>query len=822
MKSYFDKLHKSENETEEDKKRRYILYIIIIIIIILLLITSCSCTSKFLGKIGDFFNNGGTHTIDDGTDDKEVRKNKELQFDNNNVEMSLSDERMKLSFSYKNINPSIFSCSTSDANIATCYVSNDYVVVIPKTTGKIVVTLHTSTNGKVYEATANVTITDATRSIKLSSNNGTINLAITKNKNIPFTLEGLNGDIIVTSSDDSIATGVAKDGMLQITAYKTGKVTFTLSLTYNDVTYTEKYTLNVINQSGGSSGNVRPGKPSNPNEDNPKPPVKDPVYEVNISKIYDGDSPYYLEDYSSKNPYYLKYEVLKDGVLDTDSIKNVKIGTSDNIKAEIVKINGEYFIKVTPNSNVKPKDKATITISSNGKTEEATIDFKIHDYDLTISPTEYNLNYIDGSGSETFIIKTGNLFKESINVTEDNQNKIKICSSNNKTCVNVEVLEEYRDYIKISYDGNKDATSALPIKVTITDKVADGNIGATIDKYIRVSGSIYGETLKINGNDYQDIKINLVENNILTIYPNNKFLDGYFSSISIANGKNVPMVIPISYDEKINLKDYIAFGINKENDCLYYPIKEFNTASDGSGKSYSIDSVITNLTSSLTLYPIFEGKPENITPDQTTKKLYLADVDIFRYFKDKKGNQYEGYYKDEYGNEHEGSPIFPGVEGAYVITLNNNSRSELIIKGLTLTEDTICLPEGCLNIGYKIRYTTPDIDYFTYYYGSEDKYAILNQDSWKRPNMSNPNRSVNYNEIEFNPMIIVPLNKGIEISLFWKWVEGEDISNDKKVIKEYDEIDTAIGTYVADKINEMYTLTVSIDFAQNKCNMMTN
>ena len=221
MKDYFEKSFqkkKFDEENDDDKKRRIILYIIILIIIILLLLTSCSCSSKFFGTIGDLFKNEETYNINDDTNDTEVVKNQELQFDTDFVEMSLSDSRMKLSFTYKNINPTSFTCSTSNAEIATCYVSNDYVVIIPKSPGEVTVTLQTTTNGKIYEATAQVVIEDVNRKIELSSTSGTINLASTKYKTVTYSLSGLTGNITVTSSNPDIATAVASDGLLKITA----------------------------------------------------------------------------------------------------------------------------------------------------------------------------------------------------------------------------------------------------------------------------------------------------------------------------------------------------------------------------------------------------------------------------------------------------------------------------------------------------------------------------------------------------------------------------------------------------------------------------
>lgn len=244
-------------EEENDKLKRRIMMIIIIILIILSLITSCSCTSNFFGRIGNMFRNEGTHNITDDPDNKETIKNGLLKFETDTLEIALSDAKAKLGFTYKDINPKEYTCMTSDANVATCYVEDNYVVINPKTSGIVTVTLRTETNGKIYEATATVTITDTTKYISLANTSGTINLFFTKEKSVNYSLVGLIGNVTVSSSDESIATAVAKDGVLKVTAYKTGKVDITLSLNYNGIEYKVVYNLTVINNS--NTGNNKPG-----------------------------------------------------------------------------------------------------------------------------------------------------------------------------------------------------------------------------------------------------------------------------------------------------------------------------------------------------------------------------------------------------------------------------------------------------------------------------------------------------------------------------------------------------------------------------------
>lgn len=272
--------YNDQREEEKNKNRKKIVFLIAIIIILLSLITSCSCTSNFWGKIGNLFQNEGNHPIDSDPSNQEVVRNKELKFDMSELEISLSDSKTKLTYSYKRINPKEFMCVTSDASIATCYVADGYVVVNPKKEGKVTVTLQTSTNGKTYEATTVVTIGPATKYIHLETTTGTINLAYGNQLNIPYSLIGLTGDVSVALSDESIAKAVANNGILTITALKKGNTDITLSLSYNGEMYKVVYKLSVMNDRTSNVG--KPGAPSivDPGNNNPgtgvNPPVEEP------------------------------------------------------------------------------------------------------------------------------------------------------------------------------------------------------------------------------------------------------------------------------------------------------------------------------------------------------------------------------------------------------------------------------------------------------------------------------------------------------------------------------------------------------------------
>lgn len=332
--------NKNSEEKNKEKNRKIILIIIAIIIIVLALITSCSCTSKFWGRIGDLFRNEGTYVFKEKEGAFcenglycETIINKELKFNKDNLSISVSDENVKLTYTATKIVPSNLVCTTSDASIATCYVNKDgYVVINPKREGKVTITLQTEENDKIYQATTEINIGKPTKGIFLSSSSGTINLKKTSTKIVTYRLVGATGEISVTSSDESIATATIKDGILKITAYKTGKVTFTITVEDNGKTYTTTYTLTVVSSDSSNTGG-NTGKPEDPN--NPNKP---------------GDK----KDSNNK----LSNLTTNKGTLSPVFNENTK-----NYKISVSADDNDLTLKATPSSK-----KATVTYTFNGKT----------------------------------------------------------------------------------------------------------------------------------------------------------------------------------------------------------------------------------------------------------------------------------------------------------------------------------------------------------------------------------------------------------------------------------------------------------------------
>jgi len=237
---------KEKQDDDRENTRKIIIFTITIIIVVLSLITSCSLTSTSFGRIGNEFGNEGEFSLKNR--DFRTIRNYQLRFDKSYLKISASDAKYKLHFIQDKIKGEKFTCTTSDASIATCYVANDYVVINPKKTGVVSILLETTINHTIYQATARVIIGEATKYIKLSSKSGVINLRETNKLVVGYSLVGLSGDLVAVSSNERVAKVFVKNGYLYIVAYKTGKVQIKVSIVYNGITYEEVYDLTVINK----------------------------------------------------------------------------------------------------------------------------------------------------------------------------------------------------------------------------------------------------------------------------------------------------------------------------------------------------------------------------------------------------------------------------------------------------------------------------------------------------------------------------------------------------------------------------------------------
>ena len=242
MKKIDKEEQKKPEEKQEHTKTKITICIIIIIIIILLLLTSC--TSNFWGKIGNIFTGETDVTITDKPGDKDIITNKDLIFKTLKSSISLDDDVYKINFDKNTLGTNDFTCVTSDAKIATCIAKKDYVEVYPKKAGNVIIYVKADTNGKTYQGTHNLTITESKRRIVLSKTKGSIYLSDNDTINVPYYLRNISGSKVnVEVSDKDVASASVNNGILKITAKKAGKANITLTVEYKGKTYQATYRL---------------------------------------------------------------------------------------------------------------------------------------------------------------------------------------------------------------------------------------------------------------------------------------------------------------------------------------------------------------------------------------------------------------------------------------------------------------------------------------------------------------------------------------------------------------------------------------------------
>lgn len=700
------------NKDEKDQSKKIVI-LIIIVIALLSLITSCSCTSDFFGKIGsslsdsinNLFRNEDDYDIDDDTNDMETISNKELKFDMDSIDVSLDENNVKLSYTYSKIIPKKFTCSTSNASIATCYVENGYVVVKPKSTGTVTITLQTTVNGKTYEASTKVNVTEATRSIRLSSNSGVIDLSKGNTATISYSLEGLEGDVVVSSSNNSVAVATANNGVLYITALKAGNATITLSIISNGKEYTAAYNLSIVNKLSGDNSNSGNNQGNNGN---------------NQGNGNSGNS-----GNNSNNP-----------------------SNPGN--------------PVNPDKPVNPENPETP-----GEEEDK------KEYVLTTYQNKYGMSFSNGYGERNIVLNT-NLFngKTVELVDSPDKKKLLVCTSDRLYCITLTVDGNNDNAnIGLEYVGELNDPSSLPFKITAN------SAGTSI---IHVSGGANGKTIA-----EFTIEINVGEKYIVSLDSNG----GEFNEFTKL------YEFEVSHDEEIDLSEYDKPYKLSEDECVYYKFIGYSKTPNGEVE-YSGDEVIKELDSSLTLYAIYDTNSTPITELELEKTLWVKDIPLF--FNEE---YYEKYKEDKV--------IYPGAYGTYTMNFTNKSSNKIVMTGLTLKEDTICVKEGCLNMGYMIKYSTPESEWKESYgqMGSSDKNAQywifnLNPGTTKISDAENSFKAnipfKDNEEIELKP------NEEMQIVILWKWVDNDDL-------------DTLIGEYAAkklidDNINDKYGLSIGINF----------
>lgn len=464
----------------------------------------------------------------------------------------------------------------------------------------------------------------------------------------------------------------------------------------------------------------------------------------------------YIEDI----PYNISYQVLEDNIEINDYNLN-------DISVNINNFNGTYnlqkgYISITP-SNSDIGKTLILNITYNNKTTSTTFRIDMDEYNLSTPALEYDIAYVDNTGNKNIIINNdllkGNITKTSITngfrLTSSNGGYIDIIANNN--------------LIEIDYDSTNSSNTSVIIKVKAN------NIGTSS---VTVTGNIFGKFI-----DSYTINLNIIGKYNVVIDANGGFFDAFSSKYTYL----------VESTEEIDLSEFDALKTKDEENCLFFKLDSFNTKSDGTGTKYSKTDILTNFTKDLTIYAIYTAEPSFVELE-SNERLYLTEVDLFH-----NEEYYEKYNIDKV--------IYPGATGAHVMSITNNSPNKIKITGINLEEDTLCISSGkCLNIGYIIKSALDVNDPYTYFYGDNNNYQILNKDTNTTHTFGSLTGYHTENNIEMDPNIEIEVGETKEISILWKWVEIDN------------ELDTKIGSSVSTIGNE-YSLTVSIDFERinNTC-----
>lgn len=488
------------------------------------------------------------------------------------------------------------------------------------------------------------------------------------------------------------------------------------------------------------------------------------VYIVNIHKpvrtIEFPEDSYSM--YIEQVPYNISYKILEDGAEIYDYELN-------DITVNISNFNGTYklnkgYISVSPIMSDINKD-INISITYNNKTVSTKLIVNTNTYYINSPALEYDVNYVNNTGKKNIIINN-NILHGAITKTSIT-NGFRLTGSNGAY---IDVVTN-DNLITINYDEVKSSNSSIVVNV---------NALAAGTSTITVSGNIFGNEIK-----KYNIKLNIIDKYNVIIDANGGFFDSVTDKYTYLVKKT----------DQIDLSQFNALKVDDPANCLFFKLDSFNTSPDGSSVKYNKTDILTNFNSDVTLYVIYTTTSSFETL-ASYERLYLTEVDLFH-----NEEYYEKYNIDKV--------IYPGAEGAHVMSLTNNGIGKIKITGINLEEDTICISNGkCLNIGYSIKSALNDNDPYTYFYGSSNTYEILNKDTNTTHTYGTLTGYHTENNISINPGLEIEVGETKEISILWKWVEIDD------------ELDTTIGNSYS-TIGDTYSLTVSIDFERvdNTCTL---
>ncbi len=766
-----------------DKNKKNKFYIIIIIFLVLLLFTSCN--SNLFGKIGDFIKNVGNFIINKDTNDQERIVNQNLTFDGEDFEMSVSDNNLKIGFTLKNVYASDYTCTTSNADIATCYVEDDYVVVIPKKKGEVEIFLETVTNNKRYIAMAKVKIGDAVRKIELSSQNGSIYLGSNKYKYITFNLVGLKGNVEVLSSNKDVAVATIEGNVIKIEGKNSGTATVIVSVEFNGKTYTASYDVNVLkgknnnnssgsNNHGNSSNDNETGNnnssnngslnndnsnnspnvsdnneiPSNPPHNNPNTPDDNLSDTLKIEEIGN------ITECSIENGCSISFRITNKNEVTTDEyLDKLKVISDINLKTKFISNDDGTVTLVIYGNNTFAPTSTNISFGIDDTIISKKLDFKFTKDYIINSQDSYALD-LDENSTKNIILNTNIFNGEVIASTENNtlvisdkensNNKIIISTANNK-------LES------INYESDENAPTSLNIKVKAKEEGTEN---------LNIKGYING-TLVVNKN----ITLEIAQV-FKVIFDANEGLFDIYNKVGQYEYK-------AKLNEEIDLSDLEPFRSADDANCTYYEFLGFNEDKNATSPSITNKYIVNG---SVTLYAIYETNVKP-TPDGKVHKVMWIDANIL---------------EDETTKK---NMISPGSYGYYELQFKNDTGNDVDLVGMSLKENTVCTSNGCINMGYIIKYSKADDSDYTYYLSKGDitskgKYDYI-PENYVLLNKGVTNTTEHKENIDFNDKKInIKNGDTATISLFWKWVEVND------------KLDTEIGKIVTDK--DQYKLTLGV------------
>ena len=466
--------------------------------------------------------------------------------------------------------------------------------------------------------------------------------------------------------------------------------------------------------------------------------------------------------YLEQSPYNISYKVLED------NYETYDYKLSD-IEVKLNNFNGTYelhkgYIKLMPTYSDIGKN-YNLKITYNNKSSNTKLYITTNNYYINTPALEYDMNFVNNTGNKKIIINNNILDGE---ITKTNISNGFRLSTENSGYIDIVTND---NLIDIDYDLVNSSNNSIIISVIA---LHPGNSSITI------TGNIFGKELS-----KYTVKLNIIEKYNVIIDANGGFFDSFTDKYTYLVNSN----------EEINLGELTALKVADEGTCMFYELSSFNSKSDGTGTKYNKSDILTNFNKDLTLYAIYTSESYHHTLSQS-ERLYLTEIDLFH-----NEEYYEKYNVDKI--------LYPGSYGAHVMTITNKGIGKIKIKSINLEEDTICVSDRqCLNIGYIIKSALDVNEPYTYFYGSNNNYKILNKDDKTTYSYGTLTGFHTVNNIELDPYIEIDVNETKEISILWKWV---DIDN---------QLDTYIGNNV-DTLGNEYSLTLSIDYVResNTCTL---